>query len=195
MRAAPDVDAHIDSPKQSVLFRVLLWQDFVAVEEGRACETVVGVVVGVGGVPLEDNLILPVAVDISHRGIVGRVGVGLTVGGHAVGGLLELHGQIALRSISAQQIGAVLSATPHFVGGIALKRLVVNIEGAALGEGQVVQLHTVPVEVEGLSCAVGGESAPTDEHLFPVADGNDSSVQPFVIQLGEVVAGLGCHRE
>ena len=88
-----------------------------------------------------------------------------------------------------------MAATSHFIGGIALKWLVVDIEGAALGEGLVVQLHTVSVEVEGLPCAVGGEGAPADEHLFPVADGNDSSVQPFVTQFGEVVGGLGCHGE
>ena len=55
-----DVDAHVDTPEQLAVC------DLVAVEDGGASETVVGIVVGVGGVPLQDDLIFSVAVDISY---------------------------------------------------------------------------------------------------------------------------------
>ena len=54
-----DVDTQIDAPETSTV-------ETVAVEECRSCIAVVGIVVGIGGIPFQDDLILSVAIDISH---------------------------------------------------------------------------------------------------------------------------------
>ena len=124
MGTAADVAAHVDTPEPLAV-------ETIAVEEGRTGEAVVGIVVGVRGVPLQDDLVLPVAVDISDAGIIGDIEVRLSRRRNTVGRLLYRNGDIALGGIGLQGVRAVLAAAPHFVDDIATEGRFIDIEGAA----------------------------------------------------------------
>jgi len=94
----------------------------------------VGVVVGVGGVPQEDNLILSVTVHITHAGIVGQVAVRLSRRCYPVFRHVEGDGNVACGTVSLQRIAAVLTASPYLVSGIAVERVLIHKEGAAVGQ-------------------------------------------------------------
>ena len=54
-----NVDAHVNTPQQRTI-------QTVAVEECLSCESVMRIVVSIGRVPLQDNLILSVTIDITY---------------------------------------------------------------------------------------------------------------------------------
>ena len=70
---AADIDAHIDAPEQGAI-------EPIAVEERRTRVAIVCIVVSIGGIPFENNLILTIAIDITHRSIVGRIEIFATIG-------------------------------------------------------------------------------------------------------------------
>ena len=72
--SAADVDAHVDAPEQGAV-------QSVAVEDCRSRESVVGIVVSIGRVPLQDDFVLPVTIDIGYGGVVGSVSKTSAVGG------------------------------------------------------------------------------------------------------------------
>ena len=59
MCTTADIDAHVYTPQQRTI-------QTVAVEECLSCESVMRIVVGIGRVPFQDNLILSVAIDITY---------------------------------------------------------------------------------------------------------------------------------
>ena len=160
-----------------------------------AGEAVVSVVVGVRGVPLQDDLVLSVAVYIAHAGIVGRVGIATSVGRGAAIRALDGDGDVAVGGIGTEGVAAVAATAPHLVDGIAGRGLLVDEERAALGEGLLVQLLAIAVDVEGLTSGIAGERAPADHHLLSAADGHHTAVQLLTVHLVKIVAGLGREAE
>ena len=63
---APDVRSHVDTPEERTIHPV-------TVEERIARKPIMCIVVCIGGVPFQEDLIFPVAVHITHTGIVGRI--------------------------------------------------------------------------------------------------------------------------
>ena len=81
MRTATDVNTQVDTPQ-------LCSVNCVAVNQRRTGKAVVGIVVGVRRIPLHEDLIRPVAIDITHRGIIGRISIRLSVGRRTIGRFL-----------------------------------------------------------------------------------------------------------
>ena len=79
---SPDVLAEIDAPQLPSI-------KLVSVDDDVACISVVGVVVGIGWVPFDDELIFTVAVEVAGATVVRRVGEGLAVGCHASFGTVD----------------------------------------------------------------------------------------------------------
>src|SRR5690606_26866980 len=77
-----DVDAQVDPPQQGAV-------ELVGVEVGVAGVAALGDVLGVGRVPLDDVLVLPVAVDVADAEVVGGVRVRLAGRGDPVRGLFQ----------------------------------------------------------------------------------------------------------
>ena len=71
MCTCTDVLSHVDAPK---LLADLFAYDFVAVEEGVASVTRLGVVLRIGRIPLNNDLVFAISINIAHRTIVGSVG-------------------------------------------------------------------------------------------------------------------------
>ena len=185
--AAADVPAQVDAPEQRAV-------KAVTIEKGRARVAIVGVVVGVRGVPFQDDLIFSVAVDIAYAGVVGSIEVAPAVGRLSVGGLLQLHRQVAFGSVGSEGVAAIELPAAHLVGGRRRERFVVDKEGAARGQGLAIELFPVAEDIVGLMDGIGGKCAPADDDLPSAADGNDTPVQPFALDVLHVVVGLGNSR-
>lgn len=79
----------------------------------------------------------------------------------------------------------------HLVGGIGVEWMLVDEESAAGGEWFTVEPLAVAVDVERQSGWVGGEGAPTDIDMsVVVAEGDDTSVERFLLELFLVIACL-----
>ena len=111
VRPGADVAAQADAPEP-------LAAEAVAVYVDRAGEACLRVVVRVGRLPFQEELVLSVAVDVAHAGIVGRVAVAPSVGGVVVGGLLYLQCQVARRGVGSQAVASVGPAALDFVDSI-----------------------------------------------------------------------------
>lgn len=64
MGTRADVDAEVYAPEQCTV-------ELIAVEQGGARVAVMGIIVSIGRVPFQDDLILPVTINITYRGVVG----------------------------------------------------------------------------------------------------------------------------
>ena len=89
MGAGTDVHAHIDPPEQRAV-------QLDAVNIALSGIALDGHVLGVGGIPLDEELILAVAVHIAHGQVVGGVLVGLTSRRNTALGLVQGNIQIAI---------------------------------------------------------------------------------------------------
>ena len=168
--AATDVDTQIDTPQQRTI-------QSVAVQQRGAGIAIVGIIVGIGWVPLQQYLVLSVGIHIAHTGIVGRIAERTSVGRrNAIGRLLQFDGQIAIRGIGTQLIAAVLAATTHLVGSIGSQRRFVNKKSTALSQGLRIQLLSVAVHIKGLTYGIAGKGAPAYHHLISTTDGYHATV-------------------
>ena len=104
---------------------------------------------------------------------------------------MEFYWQIVFWCISFERETAILSATAHLIGRIGIEGMLVYIEGAAFGHGRRVEFLSVTEEVEGFGCLVVTQGTPTDNHLAPIADGDDTTVQLLMFQFAEVIVRLG----
>ena len=84
------VVAEVDAPQTCAVQTVAVYDD-------RAGESVVGIVVRVCRVPFQENLILPVAVHVAYRGIVGGIIVLLAERVYPELGLVERNAYISVR--------------------------------------------------------------------------------------------------
>ena len=71
MCTCTDVLSHVDAPK---LLADPFTYDFVAVEEGIASVTGLGVVLRIGRIPFDNDLVFTISINIAHRAIIGSVG-------------------------------------------------------------------------------------------------------------------------
>lgn len=169
MGAATDVDTQIDTPQQRTI-------QSVAVQQRGAGIAIVGIIVGIGWVPLQQYLVLSVGIHIAHTGIVGRIAERTSVGCYAIGRLLQFDGQIAIGGICTQLVAAVLAATTHLVGSIGSQRRFVNKKSTTLSQGLRIQLLSVAVHIKGLTYGIAGKGAPAYHHLISTTDGYHATV-------------------
>ena len=174
------------------------------------------IVVGVGGLPFQEELVLSVAVHIGHRGVVGAVGHGHSAR-HAVparvgcgppaaatatlprpclsavggDGRREWDSQKAVGGGGRHRPRAAAAAAAHLVGGRDGQRMAVDEECPAPSERPGREAHAVAVHVERLGGTVAGQRAPGHHHLRTVAQGHHATVEPLGDHAGAVVARLG----
>ena len=142
-----DVDTHVYTPEKCAV-------KTVAVEEGRPGITIVGIIVGIGGIPFQNDLILSVAIDISYRSVVGTIGESLAIWGSACSWFLKFKGQVAMRSICFQCETTVAATTTYLIGGISSQWLGVDKEGASFRKGSSIKLLSVAENIEWLSNSI-----------------------------------------
>src|SRR5690606_19118623 len=167
-----DVDAQVDPPQEGAV-------EFVGVEEDRPGVAGLGVVLGVGGLPLQDDLVAAVAVEVADAGVVGLIGVGGAVDG-AARGTLQRHVQVAVGEVEGGCGGAQFHAVddrPHCVGGVGWGAGV-KVGGGG-GEGGGVDAGGSAVDVERDVAGVRAEQPPAHQVPVAAAHADQSAVDPF----------------
>ena len=182
---AADVPSQIDAPQTCAVHAV-------AVDERRSRESVVCIVVRIRGVPLQEYLVLSVAVRVAHARVVGAVGIGGSVGSDAIVGLVDGDGQIALGGIGLECERAVAPAAPHLIDGIGTRHGLFVDEEGGIGGRRLLQQLAVAVDAEGLLGRILFEQSPTERHLALLSpDGHHAASEPFTLDFGIVITGLG----
>ena len=119
MRARADIHPEIDAPDRSRRSGI----EFVGVQVGVSGVAALGVVLGVGRIPLENELVFAVTIEIAHTAIVGGVGVG-TAGIGAAGRDLQGDGEVlADRTVCREGKGGargLLDAAKHGADGVGV---------------------------------------------------------------------------
>ncbi len=200
-----DVLAQVDAPELGAI-------QLVAVEEHFAGIAVVGIVVGVGRVPFQDDFILAVAVHVAHTTVVGAVGIGSAVGSGS-----------ALRTVEGQRpvkVGPGLHGLRHLpwrrrihlglllVGNDAVAAVGSALRVGVVGDGQLRgNDSSVALHVEAHRRAVRSEHPPTEEHALVLGrQCHHATVQflhlrhrglPLVSHWGSRMSGhrQNCHRQ
>ena len=126
--ATTDVDTQVDTPQQCTV-------QSVAVQQRGSGIAIMGIIVGISRVPLQQYLVLSVAIHIAHTGIVSRIAKRTPIGCYAIGRFMQLDGQIALGGIGTQLVAAVLAATTHLVSGTCSQRCLIYKKGTTLAQG------------------------------------------------------------
>ena len=189
--ACADIAAQVDAPQA-------LAAELEAVDVDLAGVAVVGVVVGVGRIPFQEDLVFAVTIHVADRAVVGGIGGTLTVGHRAVQRDVEGDGDVTFRGAGGQHEAAGLACAggrPHLIGGRRRGGVAVHEEGH-VGDGLVVDLDAVAEDVELDVRGILGQVAPGHEHLGgTLADGDHAAAQVFHLQLAEVIGRLGGRRE
>ena len=139
-----DISSEVDSPESRAV-------ELHAVDEGRAGVAPVGVVVGVGRIPFEEDLIFAVSVDITYRAVVGGVCRDLSVRHGLRGRGLYGYGKVALRRIGGKRetsSGCLAGNRAHFVDCRRVRGIGVH-EPAHVLYGAVIEEFSVAVDIEG----------------------------------------------
>ena len=153
-----------------------------------------GIIVGIGWVPLQKYLVLSVGIHIAHTGIVGRIAERTSVGCYAISRLLQFDGQIAIGGICTQLVAAVLAATTHLVSGATSQRSLIYIKCTTLAQGLRVQLLSVAIHIKGLTYSIAGKSAPANHHLLALTYGHHTTIQLFAVDMLHIVTRLSLHK-
>ena len=183
VRTRADVAAEVDAPQPGPV-------QLVGVEVDVARVAGVGVVLGVGRVPLHDDLVLAVAVEIADAGVVRGVGVPLTrwcgparwdlqryvaAAGHDAG--LTRNG-IQRQRLFCGVLGSALDPVGHGPYDVLGARGRTGIhEAGRAADGRLVHLDAVAVDVEGDAGRVVGQLSPADPVAFAGVHTDHTAVQ------------------
>lgn len=191
MRASTDVHAHIHPPQQRTI-------ELDAVDIALARIALDGHILGVVGIPLDEQLILPITVYIAHGEVIGGVFKGLSGGGNAALGLVQRDIQIAIGPGLYRGAGGKLLPLQQCCHGVFILRrtCLVRIIGAIrdgrdnftvaqdeeirTGEALLLRTaHFLPQEAPGQVYPIGG------------LHGHEATVKFFQLRLHIVI--LPCH--
>jgi hypothetical protein len=168
-----DVAAQVDTPEEGSI-------QTVGVQQGGTGVAVLGVVARVAGLPLEDDLVATIAVQIAHRGIVGRISVSFSGGGAAAGGPLQGNGEVGLGPGADGGIAALLHAADDWTHGVLGPRrggVIGVVRSPAQRSG--VELERAAVDVEGDVRRVRAQQTPTDEIVGSAAYSHHPAIKGF----------------
>ena len=177
MSSGTDVPTQIDPPKPGAI-------QLDAVDIHLVCFAALGVVLGVGRVPLQKDLILPVAICIAHRAVVGRVSTA------AAGGWIQI--QLKIIGVGGQLTGIIglhRSAGKHFHPiSIAGAAALVQVAGGIARIAGVYQ-GIAPVQPEHCIVRIVGKEPPVHQHAGTGIDGANAPIQ--VLHHTAFVCGSG----
>ena len=163
--AGTDVFAQVDAPQPCAV-------QPVAVNENVPGLSLLGIVLGVGGIPLHEDLIHPVTVCIADGTVVRGIGAA------AAGGRIQIQLKIVLVGDhgavgGGDHLAAFQCVYPVFVRAFAV---FVQIAGGFSGAAGVDQ-RVVPVQLEYGAVRIVGEKTPADQHSRAGVDGGDAPIQ------------------
>ena len=163
--AGTDVFAQVDAPQPCAV-------QPVAVNENVPGLSLLGIVLGVGGIPLHEDLIHPVTVCIADGAVIRGIGAA------AAGGRIQIQLKIVLVGDhgavgGGDHLAAFQCVYPVFVRAFAV---FVQIAGGFSGAAGVDQ-RVVPVQLEYGAVRIVGEKTPADQHPRTGVDGGNASVQ------------------
>ncbi len=182
VRAGTDVAAQVDPPQPGAV-------ELDAVQDRVAGVAGLGVVLGVGRLPLEDEVQRPVAVEVGHGRVVGLVGVGDAVRGRTAGRRADGHVLVAAAELDRVDGVGLLDAAhdrADRVVGLGGRAGVEPVRGA--GDRGRVDLGAGAVDVEGDVVRVGAEPAPADQVAAAGVHADDAPVELLDLAGG---GGLG----
>ena len=142
--ASANVASKVNSPKP-------LAAEFQAIDEYGSGIAVVGVVVGVAGIPLEEKLIFPVPVGVSKRAVPGRVAGCLAVRHNLVGRSFYRDVEIRLDGVFGKgesSCGKLSAYRLHFIDYILVRGVLVD-EPGPVADGLGIDFSSVAIDVKG----------------------------------------------
>jgi len=98
---------------------------------------------------------LSVAIGISYRGIVGRIGKRSAIGRNATFRALQLYGQIVFGGICSKCKRAFGNTATDLVNSLLSEWLLIDKECATIGQGFGIQFLTVTIDIEWLVNGIG----------------------------------------
>ena len=163
--AGTDVLAQVNAPQACAV-------QPVAVNEDIAGLALLGVILGVGGIPLHKDLIGAVTVHIAHRAVIGRIGAAASCG------RIQIQLKIALVGDQGALLRGNHLAAFYCIHTVGIRTLSAGIQitGGFSGVAGIDQ-RVVPVQLEHGTVRIVGEKPPADQHSRPCVDGGDSPVE------------------
>ncbi len=184
VRPGADVAAQVDAPQPGAV-------ELEAVDDRVAGVAGLGVVLGVGGLPLQGEVQGSVAVKVADGGVIGLVGVGHAVGGRAACGRGDRDVLVAGAELDRVHRVALLHAVHDRADGV------VGVGGGAgvevvrgAGDRGGVDLRTGPVDVERHVVRVGAEPAPADQVAAAGVDADHAPVELLDLPGGGRLCGV-----
>ena len=178
MRTRPDVDTQVDPPELRAV-------ELVGVEVLVARVAHLGHVLGVGRVPLDDDLVVTVPVQVGDGGVVRTVRVGLADGRDAVGRLVQRDVEVPVApDVGRRRSALARSAERHDAVPCVRRTLRVEVVGRVLhlGDQPAVAVHgeAGPGQAGvGVTGDLRGQQPPAQEHPLAGRGRHQSAVQPF----------------
>nr|GEU28583.1 indole-3-acetaldehyde oxidase [Tanacetum cinerariifolium] len=175
--ARADVLAEVDAPQARAV-------EFVGVQIRVARVAGLGVILGVGRLPFDDQFVRAVAVQVGRGAVVDLVRVRHAIGRGAPGRRLH-RDRFVRRGPGGARAGICLFDAAHhrahcvMVGGAAAPVAVVERI-----EWRAVELLAVAVHIERGVGGVGRQLAPADEHAIAGLDGHGAAIEPLDLLAG-----------
>ncbi len=185
VRAGADVAPQVDAPHERAV-------EPVGVDQGRPGMAAVGIVVRIGRLPLDQQFVGAIAIEISGRAVVDHIAKWRAVGLHATRGLTQGNGLERLGPGGDGARAVVALGPPHHrahavgrAGGAA------GVDEIGGGERRRVHAHAVAVQVEGGGRVVGAERAPADEIAGLGMDRDDAAIERLALPPWGGAGGAG----
>ena len=171
--AGPDVAAEVDAPQPRAVEPVRVDEDVAGVAGLR-------VVLGVGRVPLQDDLELPVAVEVAHAGVVGRVRVGDAVRRGAAARHLDRHVEEAVAELQRRLRRRLLRAVDDRADGVRGAGRGTGVEQVGrVGDRRGVHPGRSAVHIERHAGRVRAQQPPADVVARPGTHADQPAVEPL----------------
>jgi len=159
MGPCPYVAAQVDPPKLRSIQLITIQINITRMTRQR-------VVLGIGGVPLHNDFVFPVAIHVPHTAIVRGIGVSHAFIVNSTGGLVEVEGPIGIRPNRCDLSRSRLLHSAHNranrVNGRG-RTCGIGIVGNRNGAG--IDLGSVTINIEGGRRCIGAQNAPTQKNI------------------------------
>jgi hypothetical protein len=185
VRAGADIAPQVDAPHERAV-------EPVGVDQGRPGIAAVGIVVRIGRLPLDQQFVGAIAIQVSGRAIVDHIGKRRAVGLHATRGFTQGDGleRLGPGGDGARAVVA-LGPSQHRTHAVGRAGGTAGVDEIGRGKRRGVHAHAVAVQVEGGGRVVGAERAPADEIAVLGMDRDDAAVERLALPPWGGAGGAG----
>ena len=152
----------------------------IGLENGGARDTTFATVSGIVGDPLEHQLVVSIAIEVAHRGIVGTI-IGHLVAHHGPNGVGTAYVETCVDILPSLDGGPLASRGDN---GILIARLAVGVQIVSDVRNVFGHKGIVAVDVESKIGGVGGQTAPREQNALGCGHGHWGSVEALDQLLG-----------